>query len=475
MKPQSGFFKNLILLQKGDLKIFIPMSSLMFLLVFNYICIHTVNDSLIVPNIGAEILPYLDFFGVLPFAVIFSIFYIRFCNNIGPYRLFSLILLFYAAFFLLYIYVIFPYEETLHPDPNFIAHLIEMYPFAKWILMAYGKYTYSLFHIIAEIWPTVCIVVIFWQFANGFIQKEQAKRLYPLFTLVGNIGLVAAGVCVKNVSEIPILENENHVLIVMLLKIVTLVCLMSIVLHYFICKVLIQKRIKIANQKFTLSLRESLKIIYSSRYLMSIFALVLCYGISINISQNAWKSELREIYPSTDKFAYFYGLYNQWLGILTITFMLLGTYIIKNLKWKTIALVPVFFTFLFTSLFYGIMFVDYSIDRELFYVKTLTLAAFAGGLSYIFTKATKYSFFDISKEMAYLPLEDEIKTKGKAAIDAISERLGKGIGAFLQAALFFTIPSATYQSLSGFLLLIHLAICYYWYVSVQRLDKEMKL
>ena len=52
-------------------------------------------------------------------------------------------------------------------------------------------------------------------------------------------------------------------------------------------------------------------------------------------------------------------------------------------------------------------------------------------------QAAKYAIFDPTKEMTYIPLSQDAKTQGKAAIDVFGARLGKSGGALIQQLLVF--------------------------------------
>jgi AAA family ATP:ADP antiporter len=58
-----------------------------------------------------------------------------------------------------------------------------------------------------------------------------------------------------------------------------------------------------------------------------------------------------------------------------------------------------------------------------------------GTVQSLLSKATKYALFDPTTQMAYIPLDEDSKVKGKAAIDVLGSRLGKSGGSLIQQVL----------------------------------------
>merc|ERR1711862_556504 len=60
-----------------------------------------------------------------------------------------------------------------------------------------------------------------------------------------------------------------------------------------------------------------------------------------------------------------------------------------------------------------------------------------GTVQSLLSKTGKYALFDPTTQMTYIPLDDESKVKGKAAIDVLGSRLGKSGGSLLLQGLVF--------------------------------------
>ena len=57
----------------------------------------------------------------------------------------------------------------------------------------------------------------------------------------------------------------------------------------------------------------------------------------------------------------------------------------------------------------------------------LTLVVFFGSTQNILCRAAKYSVFDATKEMSFVPLDPESKIKGKAAVDGVCGLASLGV------------------------------------------------
>src|ERR1700721_1832044 len=80
-----------------ELKKLLPMFFLFFCINFNYTILRDTKDALIVtaPGSGAEAIPFLKVWGVLPMAILFMIVYSKLSNIVNKQKLFYYTILFF--------------------------------------------------------------------------------------------------------------------------------------------------------------------------------------------------------------------------------------------------------------------------------------------------------------------------------------------------------------------------------------------
>ena len=89
-----------------------------------------------------------------------------------------------------------------------------------------------------------------------------------------------------------------------------------------------------------------------------------------------------------------------------------------------------------------------------------------------FSKAAKYSVFDATKEIAFIPLDREEKMQGKSAIDGIGSRMAKaGSSVIHQSFLLFF---GTLSNSAPYVALIVAVVIAIWILAVRALGRELR-
>ncbi|MDX1917073.1 MAG: Npt1/Npt2 family nucleotide transporter [Rickettsiaceae bacterium] len=473
-------------IKRQECHFFIPMALIMTCALYNFACLRAVKDSLIVSNVGAESISFLKLWFVLPAAIIFTLFYLNLSNKYTIDKVFYIITTGFLLFFLVFTLYILPNKNLLHPPTENIEKLVAYYPNFKWFLKIAGHWTFAIMYILSELWSVVVINLMFWQFANNVVDASKAKRFYPIFGVVGNFGLIIAGnnlIYFAKVEEAPtflsglglyaLQFNEDIGIKLAILSVIFSGVLMLLLMLYLNITVLKDTNIdnKITKIKTKLSLADSLKLVLSSSYVGYITALIICYGLAINILEGPWKASIKEYYKTQEDYMAFMGVFNVFMGISCVLFMIIGSNILRIFSWTTSALfTPVVIGI--TGVAFFIFVIISRLGSDFLWFHPLFGAILAGAIQNILSKSSKYSLFDSTKEMAYIPLPPELKTKGKAAAEVIGAKFGKSVGAVIQSFMFTFLPNCNFYDLTPVLLSIFLLVIMFWYYNVMKLAKD---
>ena len=169
------------------------------------------------------------------------------------------------------------------------------------------------------------------------------------------------------------------------------------------------------------------------------------------------------------------GTFQAYQGVAAIIFMLVGSNILRRVSWATAAIFTPMMILITGIGFFSFIIFDQSVGlyfAAFFGTGPLALAVIIGTAQNVLSKATKYSLFDSTKEMAYIPLDDEMKTKGKAAVDVIGGRFGKSGGGIIQSTFFILLPTYTFAEATPYFAGVFFVIVILWLFAVQGLSKE---
>ena len=486
-----------------ELKKLIPLTLIFFCISFNYSVLRSFKDMLMYTNMvdGRKSI-YCAKVLVIPSIFFLTFLYTFIAKRVSRDVRFNIVVTYFFLFFSFF-YLFSDNESIQLTKISELGNSFFNYP-ALWKCIRF--WLFSLFYIHAEAWGTIVLGVAFWTFANEIVSSLQAKRIYPFLTVGAALGSVFSGIFMFfspniDLKGLPIIGNITVQSLQIWVVLILILLILSIYnsLSYNINKnpegYGIENKIK--KNKVKLSFAQSMAVLLKSKYLLLLACIVFGYNMFIVFLESVWKgrvgsyeSELVQNFIKGDMTLWsagkiyarniitkLYGVQSILVGVLSLFWIFFVSRIITKKKWSNVAvftpIVGIICSVLFLLLFVFQNSLGFLVKNYNFSFLFLLVVFGLGILCFI--KSSKYVFFDTSKERAYIPLDEESKVNGKAAIDAMGSRLAKGSSAVLISVLVYIfngLDNIIY--ISFFLVFLLLSI---WLYAVYKLEPlyEQKL
>lgn len=473
-------------IRRDELKKFIPTLLIFFLVGFNYSLLRATKDALVVtaPSSGAEALPFLKVWAIVPCALFFTFLFTRVSNHLSREKVFYAMMSMFIVFFSLFALILYPFQDALHPH-NFCDRIQKLLPIGcQGFVALFRNWTFTLFYVMSEMWSTIIMTVLAWGFANDVTSVNDARRYYGLLAISINLSGIVAGEVATFMSHhvynpyLPFGVDAWGQSIFFLNAIIVLVgfCCMGLFRYLHIrgfgynsptCHA--QEGIKVK-----MGLRKNFSYLAKSKYLISIAVIVVMYNIAINLVEVVWKDQVKQLYPNPADFNAYMGQILVWIGIVaSVTSIFVSGSIIRRFNWTTSAMISPFILLITgIAFFFFFFFKDSSFAAVSILLGTspLVMCVFFGSLQNCLARASKYTLFDATKELAFIPLSKECKLKGKAAIDGVGSRLGKSGGSLIHQSLLMFFGTVSLST--PYVAILLLGVIAVWMYAVRALGRR---
>lgn len=446
-----------------------------FLIALIYNLLRCLKDVLVVTtsDAGAGVIPFLKLYMMFPGAILFTFLYTRVANYFAIDKVFYVMIGGFLSFFVAFMFLYLPNSEALQLD--YIADYLRDHLLPSgWrgfesMVRFWG---YSLFYVMSELWGNIILFLVVWGFINQVMRLEQAQRIYALFGFGMNLSSISAGQLSEKVSlwskglQIGSYSEEWTSLVV-LVAVVVVCGLLACAVFYGMSRKLFKdvryQKLRKRTSKIKLSLSDSLRYIANNRYLLCLAIIVVAYNILINLCEVTWKEQAKMLYLTKDEYLQFMGRVTTKVGIVST---LISLFILGNTfrfgGWTFTAMITPVILLITSVAFFGTLILSDGV--------ALSTIVFLGTLQNVMSRSSKYTVYDATKEVAFTPLDQESKLKGKASIDGVGTRLGKSGGAAINMALMGVMGSlsASIPYIAGVIFIVLIV----WMIAVKMLGEE---
>lgn len=458
---------------RSELKKLLPMLLVFFLIFFNYNVLRTMKDALVVTakDAGAEVIPFIKVWAMFPGAILFTYIFTRLSNRLSREIVIYSMLGLFLLYFFLFTFFIYPARDQLHAH-QLADYLQEFLPIGfKGFIAMIRYWSFTIFYAMSELWSPIILFLVFWGFANQVTRVGEAKRFYGIFGIGANFSGFVAGTismhcCLHEFNpSLPFGNDAWEQSMTMLISLVLIAGGASIaLLRWMHLKVLSDPQYYDPKDalgdkeiKGKMSMRKNFSYLLKSPYLIRLALIVIAYNVVINLVEVMWKSEVSALYPNPQDYNVYMSQITRIIGaIATFTAFVVSGNSIRKFGWTFTAMLTPFILFVTSIGFFGFFFFKKELAETSMYLlgaSPLAMAVFFGSAQNIMSRAAKYTVYDATQQMAFVPLDPESKAKGKAAIDGVCSRLGKSTGSLIHQTLLLTFSTLTASApyVAGFL------------------------
>jgi len=479
-------------IHRVEIRKFLPLLLIYGLICLNYGILKAAKDGLVItaPGSGAEAIPFIKVWVILPMALLVTFLFTRLFNRFSQEKVFYIMIAGFLSFFLIFTFVLYPMRELIHPN-HAADKLQALLPRGfKGMISLFRNWSFTLFYVMAELWGTAIMAVLFWGFTNEITSVKEAKRFYGILSIGANVASMCSGQLIIFLSaqafDLSFLFGPDRwgQSLSLITSIVTIVGLLTMGLFRWYHRRVIDKdpvmqqaeRQRAKHKKtIKMGMRKNFAYLAKSKYLICIAILVIGFNVAINMVEIVWKDQIKALYPDPNDFTAYMGKVLFAIGCFsTFIGLFFCSNLIRRLGWTFSAMItPI--TLLVTGIcfFAVIFFRDHSLLVKwttLLGMTPLALGVFFGTIQNVFSRTCKFTVFDATKEIAFIPLSPESKLKGKAAIDGVGSRIGKSGGSIVHGGLLMFFGSVSLSA--PFVALILFAVTAVWIGAAKSLGQR---
>lgn len=343
--------------QRHEVGKLVPMLFMLFLICFSYGILRIMKDTVVITASGAEVIPFIKVWGMLPMAVLLTFVFTKLSNRYSQEQVFYIMTTSFLAFFGLFAFVLYPLRDAVHPHATADA-LTQLLPAGfKGLISMFRYWTFTGFYILSELWSTIVMQILFWGFANEVTRIHEARRFYGIFGIGSNLAAIASGQAGIFFSQgniynpnIPFgTEAWEQTMMILILVVIFSGLLTMWIFRWMNKNILndasfddLHANKKAIKAKGRLSLKESFSYLSNSKYLLCIAVIVIAYNLVINLAEIVWKDKLSQLYPAPGDFNNYASHLHSLMGVVSTVTAFFMASIIARFGWtKTALITPV--------------------------------------------------------------------------------------------------------------------------------------